>query len=344
MFLKAIILHIGSNSNGNFRKFTEITEDSRPRIQGISLDRGHNIHYNIVGDNMHIQMTDKTTAKISGIKDFDPSHTFQCGQCFRWEQNPDGSFEGVAMGKAVRIAKKDDSILIQNTDEKDVKDLWTKYLDLDRDYGQIKEMYKKDPYVSRAMEFGGGIRILNQDMFECLVSFIISAQNQIPRIKKIVSLLCEKYGKKITLWDKAMYTFPSAKELYGIEAGDLDFLRAGYRAPYIADAVNSVAKGHVCLEDIRQMPYPDAKRQIMTLRGVGPKVADCILLFGAGKSEAFPVDVWVQRTMRSLYLGENATNREIEVRARELFGSYAGFAQQYLFYYAREKGGFDRKD
>ena len=288
---------------------------------------------------MNIQMTDKTTARITGVSHFDLTHTFMCGQCFRWFENEDKSYTGVAHGRAVTMTYAENILTIANTSEEDVKNIWIDYLDLKRDYSKIKAFYKEDKYVSVAMEFGYGIHILNQDIFECLISFIISTQNQIPRIKKIVSLLCERYRNCVEIGDSKLYTFPTAEELKGVDAKQLEFLKAGYRAGYIVDAVEKVTSGEVNLEDIKQMPYAEAKKELMKIKGVGPKVADCVLLFSAGKSEAFPIDVWVKRTMQTLYMDENATNKEIEKRAEELFGEYAGFAQQYLFYYARENGG-----
>ncbi len=287
-------------------------------------------------------MIDNTTAVIGGIEHFNLTHTFDCGQCFRWAKNEDGSYSGIAYGKAVRMELCEDCLTIYNTSLADVEDIWLNYLDLKRDYKEIKALYTNDVYVSKAMEFGYGIHILNQDVFECIISFIISSQNQIPRIKKIVSKLCEMYGKPCTLGEETHYAFPSLSDLKGITQKDLEPLKAGYRAAYIVDAVNKLSSGEVDMTSLKDMPYHDAKKELMKIKGIGPKVADCILLFSLGKSEAFPVDVWVQRTMRTLYLGEEATNKEIELRANELFGRYAGFIQQYLFYYARENGGFSK--
>ena len=291
---------------------------------------------------MNIQMINSATAVIDGVEHFDLVHTFDCGQCFRWAKNDDGSYSGVACSKAVRMNLNNNKLTIYNTCFDDVESIWLNYLDLKRDYKSIKDMYANDKYVSKAIKFGYGIHILNQEVFECIISFIISSQNQIPRIKKIVARLSEMYGKKCTLDAETLYTFPALSDLEGIECGDLDPLKAGYRAPYIVDAVHKLSSGEVDLGSLKEMPYPDAKKELMKIKGVGPKVADCILLFSLGKTEAFPIDVWVQRTMRSLYLGENATNKEIELKAGELFGMYAGFAQQYLFYYARENGGFSK--
>ena len=291
---------------------------------------------------MKIIMSDESTAKIHGVTNFNLTHTFMCGQCFRWYENDDGSYSGIAHGKAVRMALEDDVLTVSNTTYEDAENIWVKYLDLERNYDGIKQKYFSDPYVSKAMEFGYGIHILNQDIFECLISFIISTQNQIPRIKKIVSELSRLYGTPIELGNETVYAFPTPTQLKDVTADELAPLKAGYRADYIADAVKKVLSGEINLENIKLLPYAEAKKELMRVKGVGPKVADCILLFSAGKAEAFPVDVWVQRTMRTLYMDENATNKQIEKKAAELFGEYAGFAQQYLFYYARENGGITK--
>ena len=148
------------------------------------------------------------------------------------------------------------------------------------------------------------------------------------------------FGDKIYLGSEVYYTFPSPEKLRGIKAGDMENLKAGYRAGYIEDAVDKITSGEINLDSIRDMDYLAAKNELMKIKGVGPKVADCVLLFSMKKSCAFPIDVWVQRTMRQLYLKSDSTIKQIEKKAIELFGDYAGFAQQYLFYYARENGGF----
>lgn len=289
---------------------------------------------------MNITMRDDTTAVISGVEHFDLTHTFMCGQCFRWYPDDDNTYTGIACGKAVSMRLEGDTLIISNTTLEDVNSIWVDYLDLKRDYSEIKSLYSGDKYVAKAMEFGYGIHILNQDMFECLISFIISTQNQIPRIKKIVAALSEMYGTACTIGDKTLYAFPTLKQLEHICPEDLSGLKAGYRAGYITDAVRKLLTGEVDLDRVKALPYTEAKAELMKIRGVGPKVADCVLLFSAGKSEAFPVDVWVQRTMRTLYMDDTATNKQIEKKAAEIFGKYAGFAQQYLFYYARENGEF----
>ena len=273
---------------------------------------------------------------IKGIKDFNAAHTFDCGQCFRWEKQDDGSYTGVAFGKVVNVSDTDDGILIKNTTLEDAKNIWTDYLDLKRDYNSIKELYKNDANLKPAMEFGYGIKILKQEIFECLVSFIISTQNAIPRIKKIVSKLSCMYGDKIEYEGNEYYCFPTPEQLKDVTEKDLEPLKAGYRAGYIADCVNKVVSGEIDLEKIAVMDIDDARKELLKIKGVGPKVADCVMLFSMCKYESFPIDVWVKRTMSTLYLDENATNTAIQKYAKDNFGEYAGMAQQYLFYYARE--------
>lgn len=281
-------------------------------------------------------LTKDNSVIIKGIDDFDCAHTFLCGQCFRWDAEDDGSYTGVAFSKAVNIACKEGEMIIKNITEEEFNNSWRNYLDLDSNYKLIKKSLDFDDNVRKAMDFGWGIKILNQEIFECLISFIISTQNAIPRIKKIVSALSEMYGKKLTFGEKTYYAFPTPEELDGVTAEALAPLRAGYRAEYIVDAVNKIKKGEVRLDMIKELPYAEAKAELMKIKGVGPKVADCVLLFSAGKKEAFPIDVWVKRTMQTLYLGEGANEKQISLYASERFGAYAGVAQQYLFYYARE--------
>lgn len=273
---------------------------------------------------------------LKGINDFNCTHTFDCGQCFRWEKQDDGSYTGVAFGKVVNVSDTGNGIVIKNTTVDDVENIWVDYLDLKRDYNSIKNLYINDKNLKSAMDFGFGIKILKQEIFECLLSFIISTQNGIPRIKKIVSKLSSMYGDKIEFEGKEYYCFPTPEQLKGITEKDLEPLKAGYRAAYIVDCVNKVVSGETDLEKISLMDTDDARKELLKIKGVGPKVADCVMLFSMGKYESFPIDVWVKRTMSTLYLDENASINEIQKYAKENFGKYAGMAQQYLFYYARE--------
>lgn len=281
---------------------------------------------------------DTNSVIISGLEHFTLRHTFLCGQCFRWVEENDGSFTGIAHGRVINIKQKDKELTISCCNEDDFLNIWKKYLDLDTDYGKIKDVLSKDEHLKKASQFGGGIRILNQEPFECLISFIISTQNNIPRIKRIIDELCRLYGNKISSGEKDYYSFPDCHTLASLGASDLATLNAGYRVPYILDAARMVASGEVELEKLPGMPTVSAREELMKIKGVGPKVADCTLLFSLQKGDSFPVDVWMQKIMRNLYLGEGATLKEISVFGAEKFGVYSGIAQQYLFYYARENG------
>lgn len=280
--------------------------------------------------------TENNQLILSDITDFNPTHTFMCGQCFRWVEESDKSYTGVAFSKVVNIKHDNDKVIIDNISIDEFEKCWKHYLDFDSDYEAIKQAVNVDENVSKAIDFGWGIKILNQEIFECLISFIISTQNTIPRIQKIVNRLSEMYGKKLEYNNKTYYAFPTLEELSDVTAEELSVLKAGYRAEYIVDAINKLKNREVDLDAVFNMPYMEAKNELMKIRGVGPKVADCVLLFSAGKKEAFPIDVWVKRTVQTLYLTENATVKEIEKFAADHFGAYAGVAQQYLFYYSRE--------
>lgn len=279
-----------------------------------------------------------STVTVTGLEHFDPSHTFLCGQCFRWNREADGSFTGVAFGRVVNISFDGTSVCISNCTENDFLNIWRPYLNLDFDYGAVKSRLSSDAHLKKAMDFGWGIRILNQEAFECLISFIISTQNQIPRIKKIIGKLCELFGEKLSYNGRDYFTFPECGVLASLSEADLAPINAGYRAPYILDASKKIAEGEIDLEKLCSLPTETARAQLMKIKGVGPKVADCAMLFSLHKGDAFPVDVWVQRIMRRLYLGEEASLKQISGFAREKFGADSGIAQQYLFYYARENG------
>ena len=265
-------------------------------------------------------------------KHFHPAHTFDCGQCFRFLREDDGSYTGIAHKKVINVSMCDEGIVLKNAEKADIKNIWHTFFDLGRDYGVIKKRLSGDRYVKTAIEFGWGIRILRQEFFECLISFIISANNNIPRIRSIVEKLCEMYGEKIQYNGKTYHTFPDTTTLFGIEEGDLAPLRAGYRAKYIADAVKMINRG-MAYDEIETMPIDMARKELCKISGVGPKVADCVLLFAFGNLEAFPTDVWVKKVMSQLY---KVDEKSAAKKGAELFGNDAGIAQQYLFYWMRE--------
>jgi len=256
----------------------------------------------------------------------DLKKTFECGQCFRFEQVGENTFEGVAFSKLLRVSQNKNVITLENADENDFLNIWKSFFDLDNDYEKITaQLTENDKVMKKAADFGKGIHILKQELFETIISFIISQNNNIPRIKKIINLLCENFGTKI---DENYYAFPKLEQLKGVTVEEISVIRAGFRAKYIVDAVEKISNNTVKLDNIQKMSYEEAKAELMNIKGIGNKVADCVLLFGASKLGAFPKDVWIKRIMKSLYHDENAV----------IEGEYAGIGQQYLFYFARETG------
>lgn len=257
------------------------------------------------------------------------SKTFECGQCFRWNLQEDGSYLGVAMGYAARLVQEGNDIYII-TDKNDYGELWSDYFDLSLDYKNIRKCLDSGEYFKRCSDFGAGIRILRQEFWEALCSFIISQCNNIPRIKKIVETFCSLFGEEISFQGNTLYTFPTAETVAKLEIEDLAPLKCGYRAQYIISAARKVASGEVDFTKLLNMDTAEAQKALMGLNGVGAKVANCTVLFGLHKMDAFPVDVWMARALKEHFP---------EDFEPECFGQYAGLAQQYIFYYARS-GGF----
>lgn len=271
---------------------------------------------------------------IKDTKQFDLTHTFDCGQCFRWNRQEEGYF-GVAMGKALYITQSGSDITLHNTTLADYKQVWEGYFDLGRDYAKIQYTLSGDPVLSAAMLHGSGIRILAQDTFETLISFIISANNNIPRIKLIVERLCQNFGQPLEYGEK-YYMFPTPERLAACSLEDLSVVKAGFRDKYILDAARKVVSGDIQLEQLKAVSFAKAKAELMRIKGVGEKVANCIVLFGLGHYSAFPIDVWIKRIIDHYYFGGEDANCDIGEFAKGKFGDLGGFAQQYLFYYARE--------
>lgn len=284
--------------------------------------------------------TDEQKLTVADVADFDLDHIFDCGQCFRWEKNADGSYSGIAFGRPVRISYEKESrdLEIYGANEGDFELIWRTYLDLDRDYGQIKRSLRdKDPVIGKAIEFGQGIRILNQEKWETLLSFLISQNNNIPRIKKCIRSLAETLGEKAGDFEgKTYYNLPSAEVLAAASLADLAPCRLGYRAKYLIETAKQVqAHGMEALERLGtdEVSSSEAFEALQGYCGVGPKVANCIALFAMGKFDRFPIDVWVRKVMNQMYgIAEHDMNA-MAVFAAETFGEYGGIAQQYLFYY-----------
>lgn len=276
---------------------------------------------------------------VKNARDFELEHIFECGQCFRWNKMADGSYRGVAGGKFLRVEKRGGDILLDGTDEKEFREYWARYFDLERDYGQIKQALSRDPVLERAVEFGNGIRILKQDAWETLISFIISANNSIPRIKATIERLCRSFGSRREAKGETFFVFPTPERLSRLDEQDIRSCGCGFRARYVLGAARTVEEGRVDLASLELMSTAEARSVLLSFPGVGPKVADCILLFSMARFDAFPVDVWVKRVMKHYYLKRDTTLAEVRRYAEERFGPLAGAAQQYLFYYARSTMG-----
>ena len=278
----------------------------------------------------------KKYVEIKGYdNDFVPKHIFECGQCFRFKKEVDESYTIVAKGKVINVSSDSKSIILKNTTDEEVADIWFDYFDLGTDYSAIKKTLSADKYLKESLNYGNGIRILNQDLWECILSFIISANNNIPRIQGIVEKLCKRFGDKISAFDNTYYAFPDADRLKNVTKEELSFLRAGYRDSYLLDAIKKVTDGEIDLDKLSDLPTEQAKSELLKVKGIGNKVADCILLFGNKRSETFPVDVWVKRSVGTIYAQEIG-DMSISDFATFKFKNYAGYAQQYLFYYMRE--------
>ena len=277
---------------------------------------------------------------LKGAEEFEPKNIFENGQCFRWTKEEDGSYTVVAMKRVINVKKDGNEIIIDNCSVADFNDIWYRYFDFDRDYVSLrKELSLVDDHLLAATEFAQGLRILRQDVFEMVISFIISANNQIPRIKKAVDMLSELCGEPIGVYrGKMRYAFPSVEAIANISDENLAAIKIGFRAPYIVKSARMILDGEVDLKSLDKLEYEQACKELVKLVGVGPKVADCILLFGNGRDIAFPVDTWVIKFMNEYYLETIDKNiNRIKKRGIEIFGEKAGFAQQYLFYYARSR-------
>lgn len=274
---------------------------------------------------------------LESVQDFNIVHIFDCGQCFRFNRVCDNRYIGVAFGKILDIEQNGDCVTLRNTTLTDYENIWCDFLDLNRNYGEIKStLTYNDTVMSEAIKCGEGIRILRQDAWETIVSFIISQTNNIPRIKGIIERLCENFGDPILYENKVYYSFPSAETINALSLEDLSVIRAGFRDKYIKAAAAAVSDGELCIDELRLMSASDAKKKLISIKGIGNKVSDCIILFGLNHTGSFPVDVWIKRIMEYCYFKSEQSISTISAFANNKFGDLGGFAQQYLFFYARE--------
>lgn len=287
---------------------------------------------------------------LENVKDFNIKQILECGQCFRWERITNTNYIVVAYRRVIEIIQEGSTVTILNTNINDFNEIWKDYFDLNFNYEEVKIELSKDELLKKSVEFGYGIRILNQDPFEILISFIISARNSIPSIMKTIKKISERWGDKIEYKGNIYYAFPTPNQLKDVSLEEIKETGASFRSKYIVDTISKVnavieAKSNGTLDEelkqfdldyIKSLPVDECHKALQNFMGVGAKVADCIMLFSMGKHSAFPVDVWIKRAMIHFYLAPDVSLNKIRVFGREKFGELAGLAQQYLFYYARE--------
>lgn len=277
---------------------------------------------------------------LEGVSDFDPKHIFECGQCFRWRAEEDGSYTGVAKGKVVNVSRENDTIYIKNSNLEDFNNIWKNYFDLETNYAEIKNILKNmDDHLAKATEFGWGIRLLKQDPWEMIISFIISSNNRIPMIQRAIGNLSKKYGTYIGEYNGIeYYDFPTPEQLNKATIEDIRACSTGFRDKYIKSTTEAVITDNDDVYNYSNLSTDECRKELMKFNGIGPKVCDCIALFGMQKYDTFPVDVWVKRVMQEFYVDDDMSLPKMRTYAIDKFGDLSGFAQQYLFYYARELG------
>lgn len=281
---------------------------------------------------------DNGNTYIKELKDFSLGQTMECGQCFHFQKLAEEDYGLVASHRFLHAKQEGDELCFYNTSIDDVKNFWIKYFDLDRDYSAIKKrLLGEDDKLTEAVQTMWGVRILNQEFFETLISFIISQNKQIPHIKQTVAAISKLYGDKLAETDGyEFYSFPTIEQMKNVTEEDLKECKTGFRAPYIRDAIVRVAAGEFDESVLRSVSVNECNDMLTHIKGVGPKVANCVSLFGLGHREAFPVDVWIKRIVEALYFDGNETAVEkIGQFGTERFGEYGGYAQQYLFYYGK---------
>jgi N-glycosylase/DNA lyase len=283
-----------------------------------------------------IQKDNKIT--IHDIRDFNITHIFECGQCFRWNREDDGSYTGVVKNKVINVLQQENTVEFNNINTDDF-DIIKNYFDFDTDYETIKNTLNTDEIMAEAIKFGEGIRILNQEEWETMISFMISANNRIPMIKKVIENLSVSFGDYIGNYrGKEYFSFPTAERLSAAPVERILECKTGFRAPRIKAAATRFLYEKDKIYNIKNMSYDEGLAYLKTYKGIGDKVANCILLFSMKHFDTFPVDVWVRRVMQTLYVSKETKDADIRKFAENKFGKYSGFAQQYLFYYARENG------
>lgn len=274
---------------------------------------------------------------LEETENFDLRQTMECGQCFHFRKLDENEYGISAFKKLLHVKQTGNKLILYHTTMEEYTHLWSEYFDFNCDYGAVKKaLLEKDSMLSDAISSMWGIHILKQDFFETLISFIISQNKQIPHIKQIVENISRQYGKFLgEINGEQFYSFPDSHTLKAVGEEELRRLKTGFRAPYICDAAQKVSDGILSEKMLNDMDETEALKRLMEIKGVGEKVASCVLLFGLKKREAFPVDVWIKRIMEEMYFHKDTSPKEIRQKAMEMYGIYGGYAQQYLFYYGK---------
>lgn len=269
------------------------------------------------------------------VETFNLKYTLECGQCFRWREVGENEYIGVIQDRVLRVKQIGNTLYVWSNNEDNLEEVVKQYFALDIDYTSLENTISKiDANVRKAIEFSSGIRILRQPLFETYISYIISANNNISRISKSVDLISKKCGKPQEFEGNIYYTFPDVKSLAKLTMDDLLSCGVGFRARYILHNVESLKNEDLSV--LSNMDTVSAYNKLIEYQGIGPKVADCILLFALQRYEVFPVDVWVKRIMEKLYFETNTALKTIREYSKTNFGEYAGIVQQHLFFNVRE--------
>jgi len=270
---------------------------------------------------------------LSGITGFEICQILECGQCFRFEKLEENHYRITAFRKILEIKQESDTVTLSPCTYEEFEALWKNYFDLNRDYDKVKGIISQnDSFMEAAIAHAPGIRVLNQEFWEMIISFIVSQNNRIPMIKKVIENLSQAYGTPI----EGGFAFPEDHQLAGASIDELMLLKTGFRAKYIKDAVSRSLAGQLKEDSIKALPSSEARKQLTSVYGIGDKVADCVMLFGMGRTDVFPADVWIKRVISQLYYGgADIPLKELQTFAADKWGENAGLAQQYLFHYAR---------
>lgn len=262
------------------------------------------------------------------------------GQCFRWKLREDGKYIGVVGNNVIKIWQEDNTVYYYGLDNNNIEEYIYNYFDLATNYKQVVTKLQKksnNPLLDEIIDYSKGTRILNQSMFEIVISYIFSASNNIPRIENSIERLSQLYGNKLEFENNIYYSFPTKEQLKNVTEEEYrEKIRIGFRAPYVEDTTKKILSGEYNLDNIKDMETDVARKELLKLQGVGPKVADCILLFSMKKKDVFPIDTWIEKVMKKYFNNETLNKKQMQEKIDEEFGKSKGIINHYMFYWGRE--------